>query len=119
MAISEKDILQILAWLEKSPRIKYVFNGHQHEYSEKKVGSTTVIVNGVGGDYDSWQLDQKVYATILDIDGPSIRHSTITLPPEHGLWDNLEHAALGHFGPGAWVALLGALILTVIAWRRR
>ncbi len=108
-----------LAWLEKSPRVKYVFNGHRHEYSEKKIGSTTVITNGVGGDYDSWQLDQKVYATILDVDGPSIRHSTITLPPEHGLWDNLEHAALGHFGPGAWCALFGSLFLTAFAWRRR
>ena len=106
-------------WLEKSPRVKYVFNGHKHVYSEEKVGSTTVITNGVGGDYDSWQFDQKVYATILEVDGPSIRHSTITLPPKHGVWDNLEHAALGHFGPPAWISLLGMAALTVFAWRRR
>jgi predicted phosphodiesterase len=107
-----------LDWLEKSPRVKYVFNGHRHEYSEKKVGAATVIVNGIGGDYDSWQFDQKVCATVLDVDGPSIRHRTITLPPAHGLWDNLEHAALGHLGLWALPAVLAALALTTLAWRR-
>ncbi|HEX7898447.1 MAG TPA: metallophosphoesterase [Planctomycetota bacterium] len=102
-----------LAWLDKSPRVKYVFNGHRHAYSETKVGSTTVVVNGIGGDYDSWQFDQKACAVILDIDGTSIRHSTITLPAAHGLGDNLEHAALGHLGPWAWPAGLGLLALTV------
>lgn len=107
-----------LDWLEKSPRVKYVLNGHRHEYSQKKVGATTVLVNGVGGDYDSWELDQKVYATLLHVDGASIRHSTITLPPEHGVWDNLEHFALGHLGLGALPAVLAALVLTILACRR-
>lgn len=98
-----------VAWLEKSPRVKYVFNGHAHEYAERTIGSTTVIVNGVGGDYDSWQFDQKVYAVLLEVDGASIRHRAITLPPEHGIWDNLEHAALGHAGPAAWLGALLAL----------
>lgn len=106
-------------WLERSPRVKYVFNGHRHEYAEEKVGSTTVIVNGIGGDYDSWQLDQKVCATILDVDGPRIRHTTLTLPPEHGIWDNLEHAALGHVDAWTWLAFAGGLALTVYAWRKR
>jgi hypothetical protein len=63
-----------------------------------------VIVNGVGGDYDSWQLDEKVHATILEIDGGKIRDRSITLPPEHGVVENLEHFALGH---------------AIEAWRKR
>lgn len=111
-----------LAWLEKSPRVKYVFNGHRHEYSEKKIGSTTVIVNGIGGDYDSWQLDQKACAVILEIEGTSIRHSTVTLPAAHGLWDNLEHAALGHLGGWAWLleaVLLGGTAALVVKIRNK
>jgi predicted phosphodiesterase len=107
-----------LAWLEKSPRVKYVFNGHRHEYSETRVGSTTVIVNGIGGDYDSWQLDQNVRAVILEIEGTSIRHSTLTLPPAHGLWDNLEHAALGHLGAWAWPLEAGLLACAVLAVKK-
>jgi hypothetical protein len=91
-----------------------VFCGHSHEYAERKIGSTTVIVNGVGGDYDSWELDQKVYAVLLDVEGTSIRHSTITLPPEHGLWDNLEHAALGHLGFWAW--FLELILIAFFVW---
>lgn len=107
-----------VAWLEKSPRVKYVFCGHSHEYAERKIGSTTVIVNGVGGDYDSWELDQKVYAVLLDIEGTSIRHSTITLPPEHGVWDNVEHAALGHLGPWAWLLELVFLAFFALAVKK-
>src|SRR5262249_7901762 len=56
-----------LAWLEKS-KVNYLLCGHLHGYLKKKVGNCTVIINGVGGDYDKWQLDQKVYATLLDVD---------------------------------------------------
>ena len=84
-----------LAWLEKS-RVKYLLCGHVHGYFKKQVGGATVLVNGVGGDYDKWQLDQKVYATILEVDGTTITDRAIELPPEHALRENIEHLAIGH-----------------------
>ncbi len=112
-----------LKWLEKSG-VAYLFTGHVHTYLRKVVGSTVVIVNGVGGDYDSWQLDQKVYGTILEIDGTRIVDRAIELPPEHGLMENLDHAALGHVAeafrrqPG----LCGGatlLVVAAVAWALR
>jgi len=85
-----------LAWLEKSP-VAYLLCGHEHGYLKKKVGGTTVIINGVGGDYDTWQLDQKVYATILEVNGTSISDRSIELEPVHEVWENVEHFAIGHF----------------------
>ncbi len=113
-----------LEWLERTPRVKYVLAGHVHAYVRKQVGGAVVIANGVGGDYESWQLSQKVYATILEIDGSRITDRTIVLPPEHGLVENLEHFAVGHFAEayraqpllcwGGTVALAG---LVAWAWR--
>lgn len=85
-----------LAWLERSP-VAYLLCGHEHGYLKKKVGETTVIINGVGGDYDTWQLDQKVYATILEVNGTSISDRSIELEPVHEVWENIEHFAIGHF----------------------
>jgi predicted phosphodiesterase len=87
-----------LAWIESTPRVKYVFSGHLHRYFTKTIGEAKLVVNGVGGDYESWQLSQKVYATLLDVDGAALKDSVLELPPEHGLLDNLEHFAVGHFG---------------------
>lgn len=84
-----------LAWLEKS-KVAYLVCGHVHTYMKKQVGETIVIINGVGGDYDKWQLDQKVYATILDIDGAKITDRKIELEPVHEVWENVEHLAIGH-----------------------
>jgi len=84
-----------LAWLEKS-KVAYLLCGHVHTYLKKKVGETTVIINGVGGDYDSWQLGQKVYATILEIEGTRITDRTIEIDPVHEVWENVEHLAIGH-----------------------
>lgn len=88
---------EFLAWLERS-KVAYLFCGHEHGYIKKKVGNCTVIINGVGGDYDKWQLDQKVYATMLDIDGSKISDRRIELEPVHEVWENLEHLAIGHVG---------------------
>lgn len=86
-----------LAWLEKSP-VTYLLCGHVHGYFRKQVGRTTVIVNGVGGDYDSWQLDQKVYMTMLEVDGDRLSDRALEYPPVHGFRENVEHLALGHVG---------------------
>ncbi|HLF92435.1 MAG TPA: metallophosphoesterase [Planctomycetota bacterium] len=84
-----------LAWLEKS-RVRYLLCGHVHGYFKKQVGGTTVIVNGVGGDYGPWELGKKVHATILEVDGATITDRAIEIPPGHGVWDNVEHLAIGH-----------------------
>jgi hypothetical protein len=86
-----------LAWLEQS-KAAYLLCGHVHGYLRKKVGETTVIVNGIGGDYDSWQLGQKASLTMLDVDGDRIRDRVLEFPPVHGLRENVEHLALGHVG---------------------
>ena len=92
---SKPEYAEFLAWLEKS-KVAYLLCGHVHAYLKKKVGETTVIINGVGGDYDKWQLDQKVYATILEIDGTKITDRKIELEPVHEVWENVEHLAIGH-----------------------
>lgn len=88
-----------LAWLERSG-VSYLLSGHLHAYMKKTVGKTTVIVNGVGGDYDSWQLRQKVHATILEVQGTKITDRRIDLDPVHEVWENIEHFAVGHFAEG-------------------
>jgi predicted phosphodiesterase len=84
-----------LSWLEKR-KVAYLLFGHVHGYIKKKVGETTVIVNGVGGDYDAWQFDQKVYATILEVEGSRISDRRIEIEPAHEVWENIEHFAIGH-----------------------
>ncbi len=84
-----------LSWLEKS-KVDYLMCGHVHGYFRKQVGGTTVIVNGVGGDFDAWQFDQKVYATILEARDGRLTDRRIELEPVHEVWENLEHLAVGH-----------------------
>jgi 3',5'-cyclic AMP phosphodiesterase CpdA len=109
-----------LAWLEKS-KVAYLICGHVHAYLRKQVGNTTVIINGVGGDYDKWQLDQKVYATILDVDGARITDRRIELEPVHEVWENMEHLAVGHvveaFRRKPVLCWLGTLVLAAgVGW---
>lgn len=103
-----------LEWLERTPRVKYVLSGHVHAYVRRPVGSAVVIANGVGGDYESWQHDQKVHATILEIDGTSITDRPVVIAPSHGLRENLEHLAMAHVPP--WLAWGGALGLGAVVW---
>jgi hypothetical protein len=109
-----------LTWLEKS-KVAYLLCGHAHGYIRKKLGETTVIINGVGGDYDKWQLDQKVYATILDVDGATISDRRIEIEPAHEVWENVEHLAIGHVGEAyrrkpvpCWLGTL--LLVGGLAW---
>jgi len=112
-----------LTWLEKSG-VDYLLCGHVHGYLRKMVGATTVIINGVGGDYDKWQLDQKVYGTILEIDGTKITDRSIVLEPVHEVWENVEHLAIGHVAEayrGHPLPCWGGTILLVggVAWAFR
>lgn len=109
-----------LDWLGRSPRVKYVLSGHVHAYVRRPVGSAIAIANGVGGDYESWRHDQKVHATILDVDGASITDRPLVIEPAHGIRENLEHLAVAHVPP--WLAWGGALALAgaaALCWRRR
>jgi hypothetical protein len=114
------DYASFLAWLEKSG-IAYLLCGHEHAYLKKKVGQTTVIINGVGGDYDKWQLDQKVSATILDVEGARITDRRIEIEPAHEVWENIEHLAIGHVAEAyrqkALLCWLGTLLLSAaVGW---
>ena len=106
-----------LEGLAKS-RVRVLLSGHVHDYVRKEIGRTVAIANGVGGDYESWQLKQKVYATILEIDGATIRDRVIELPPEHGVVENLEHFAVGHvaqaYRDGPFLAWTGTLLLAAL-----
>lgn len=103
-----------LGWLEGS-KVDYLLCGHVHAYLKKKVGATTVIVNGVGGDYDSWQTGQPVYATVLDVDAASIGDRRIEIEPVHEVWENVEHLAIGHVAEAyrrhPFACWLGTLLL--------
>jgi predicted phosphodiesterase len=114
-------------WLRKS-RVRVLLSGHVHDYVRREIGPVVAIANGVGGDYESWKLKQKVYATVLEIDGTTIRDRAIELPPEHGVIENLEHFAVGHLAQAyrdrpilAWLgtALLAALTGVLIGIARR
>jgi 3',5'-cyclic AMP phosphodiesterase CpdA len=94
---AKPEYAEFLSWLERS-KVNYLLCGHEHAYLRKKVGDTTVIINGVGGDFDTWQLDQKVYATILEINGSTISDRSLELQPVHEVWENIEHLAIGHVG---------------------
>lgn len=107
-----------LEWLQKAERVRYVLCGHVHDYLRRPVGKAVVIANGVGGDYDSWDLAQKVYGTILEVRGDEISDRVFDLPPERTFQEDLEHLAIGHVAevyrrhPGfAWggTALLAAV----------
>jgi Icc-related predicted phosphoesterase len=109
-----------LEWL-KSSGVAYLLTGHVHNYQRRTIGATTVIVNGVGGDFDSWQLTQRVFATILEVDGARITDRVIDFPPEHGFIENLEHLALGHLAEAyrrhpllCWAATI--LLAGAVGW---
>ncbi len=89
-------------WLRGS-RVRYLLCGHVHDYVRRLIGETVVVANGVGGDYESWNLGQKAYMTILEVEAgdgtdPVVTDRRVELPPTHGLWANFEHLALGHVG---------------------
>lgn len=114
-------------WLEKS-RVRYLLCGQIHGYVRRRIGSTVVIANGVGGDYESWQLGQKVCLTILDVDGTSVSDRVIELAPDHGFVANFEHLAVGHVGEawrarpwGGWLfaAAVAGLVGASVAFLRR
>ena len=105
-------------WLERS-RVRYLLCGQLHDCVRREIGSTVVIANGVGGDYESWELRQKVCAAILDVDGAAVTDRSIELPPSHGIVANLEHFAAGHLAEAVrarpWIGAAVTALLAAVA----
>lgn len=110
--------------------VRYVICGHAHLYRRLEDGGTVYIVNGCGGDSDSWQFNQRVYGTVLEVSGRAIKDRVVDLPPSQGLWDNVQHLALGHVAEayrrepvwcwgGTVILLAGWIWLTARLWRKR
>lgn len=108
--------------------VRYVFSGHAHAYTRIEHGGVVYISNGVGGDSDSWQFDQKAYLTIVEADGKTLKDSSIVIEPVIGIWANIEHLAIGHvgqivlrrpWGPPALLLLIIALFLGFRRLRRK
>jgi len=118
---------RFLEMIRKYP-VRAVFSGHAHGYTRVEKDGIVFISNGVGGDSDSWQFDQKAYLTIVEADGKTIRDSAIVIEPVIGIWANIEHLAIGHvgeivlrrpWGPPALLLLIVALILGFRRLRRK
>lgn len=88
---------RFLEMIRKRP-VRYVFTGHAHGYTRIEDGGIVFISNGLGGDSDSWQFDQKAYLTIVEADSKSIKDRSIVIEPVIGVWANIEHLAIGHVG---------------------
>ncbi|MBI4563605.1 MAG: metallophosphoesterase [Planctomycetes bacterium] len=106
------------ALLGKYP-VRYVFSGHAHGYWRIEREGVIFIVNGVGGDYESWQLDQPAYLTLVDVEPVMLRDRAVQQPPVHGVRHNLEHLAAGHVVPLAtrpWGIGLLLLLAGGVTW---
>lgn len=105
-----------LEMIRKYP-VRYVFSGHAHAYSRVESDAMVFISNGVGGDSDSWQFDQKAHLTVLDSDGKTFSEQLIVIEPVFSVWANIEHLAIGHVGEIVLRRTWGipALLLLILA----
>lgn len=97
--------------------VTHVFSGHAHGYSKTQQGSITFISNGVGGDSDSWQFDQKACMTIVEASEKGIDTREVSIDPVFSLWANVEHLAIGHVGEIVFRRIWGipALLVLILA----
>ncbi len=60
----------------KRRKVRYVASGHEHEYRRVERDGTVFLVNGIGGDRDSWQFGGPAHLTMLEpaVDGWHDRH---------------------------------------------
>lgn len=114
---------KFLETLRKYP-VRYVFCGHAHAYRRIVHEGTVFIANGVGGDSDSWQFDQKAYVTIVEVTPEGAADRALSIEPVVGFWANVEHLAVGHVGEvffrrfWAFPALLLLIVALVIGFRK-
>ena len=78
--------------------IRYVFSGHAHTYRRVEHAGTVYIANGVGGDSDSWEFDQRAHVSLVDATADLVRDREISIAPVISFWANVEHLAVGHVG---------------------
>lgn len=81
----------------RGSRVRYVVCGHAHGYTRFESGGIVWIANGIGGDSESWQADERVMATVLEVgaDG-EIRDRPVEVPRPFSPVIELEHFAIGH-----------------------
>jgi predicted phosphodiesterase len=114
---------EFLAAVRKYP-VLYVFSGHVHGYSRVERDGIVFISNGVGGDSESWQFNQKAHMTIVEASGDSLRAREVSIDPVFSIWANVEHLAIGHVGEillrRVWglPALLCLIVALAIGYRR-
>jgi hypothetical protein len=103
-----------LEWLGKG-KAAYLLCGHVHAYLRIPVGKTVVIANGIGGDSDAGRYDQKVFATVIEVDGVLLKDRKVEIAPEQGLWDHARHFAIGHVREGYRSRPIPMFLLTLAA----
>ncbi len=103
--------------------VRYVFSGHAHGYSRIEDDRIVYISNGVGGDSESWQFDQKAYLTIVEASAEKLKAREISIEPAIGLRSNIEHLAIGHVGEIIFRTLWGPptllLLILILAYLYR
>jgi hypothetical protein len=112
-----------LKMIRKYP-VVYVFTGHAHGYSRVEHDGVIFISNGVGGDSESWQFDQKAHLTIVEATRKGIVARELAIDPVFSLWANVEHLAIGHVREivhrRAWgiPGLVILLLLLILGFRK-
>lgn len=109
-------------------RVQYVFCGHVHECRRLEHRGTTFLLNGLGGDYESWKWNTKVHSMRVRVRGESVHLENVVLDPVHDVKSNLQHLAVGHVSRafrqkpllcwGGTVLLLAGLVFSIVVLLR-
>ena len=114
---------RFLEMLERHP-VRYVFSGHAHAYRRIERQGTVYIANGVGGDSDSWQFDQRAHMTLVEATPDLVKDRGISIDPVFSFWANVEHLAVGHVSEHVLRTFYGFPLLVLahvglLFWLRR
>lgn len=114
---------RFLEMLGKHP-VRYVFSGHAHTYRRIEHAGTVYIANGVGGDSDSWQFDQRAHMTLVEATPDLVKDREFSIDPVFSLWANVEHFAVGHVSEHVLRTFYGLPLLILahgglLFWLRR
>lgn len=101
--------------------VPYVLSGHEHAYRRLERAGTVFIINGVGGDSDSWDLSTPGHLTMLDVSDSGVSDRLIKEDRRLRLLWEWRHLMAGHVLPFAqsplgWLTTLALAAGTVWAW---